>query len=178
VWAIRRTPRIVPFVVLAVWPVIYYWLILLVPELLPDLGTWQDKLWNGRFLPFFYFGVFYYCVLNVPWIKGNLFRPEPINDIIIFYSNTEIIGNIDTRLNSNDIISCLRKTSGTWPLNTLGGFLLTRQGRSSIMFPITEGRMPSGGSDFLCIFYFLNIYYSNFVLKNGNNLSPFRLFFT
>ncbi len=65
VWAIRRTPRIVPFVVLAVWPVIYYWLILLVPDLLPDLGTWQDKLWNGRFLPFFYFGVFVFAGLAV-----------------------------------------------------------------------------------------------------------------
>ncbi|MDR9451180.1 MAG: 6-pyruvoyl-tetrahydropterin synthase-related protein [Acidimicrobiia bacterium] len=65
VWAIHRTPRIVPFVVLAVWPVIYYWLILLIPELLPDLGTWQDKLWNGRFLPFFYFGVFVFAGLAV-----------------------------------------------------------------------------------------------------------------
>lgn len=61
-WGIRRTPRVVPFVVLAVMPVVYYWLILLVPEFLPEnLHQVQGKLWNGRFLPFFYFGLFVFA---------------------------------------------------------------------------------------------------------------------
>ena len=66
VWAVRRTPRVVPFVVLAVMPVVYYWLVLLVPEILPTgFHQIQDKLWNGRFLPFFYFGVFVFAGLAV-----------------------------------------------------------------------------------------------------------------
>jgi hypothetical protein len=66
VWAVRRTPRVVPFVVLAVMPVVYYWLVLLVPEFLPaGFHQIQDKLWNGRFLPFFYFGVFVFAGLAV-----------------------------------------------------------------------------------------------------------------
>ncbi|MDH3261090.1 MAG: hypothetical protein OEM84_08985 [Acidimicrobiia bacterium] len=66
VWSIRRTPRVVPFVVLAVLPVIYYWLVLLIPEFLPEsVHQVQDKLWNGRFLPFFYFGVFVFAGLAV-----------------------------------------------------------------------------------------------------------------
>ena len=66
VWAIRRTPRVVPFVVLAVMPIVYYWLIFLIPEVLPEsLHQVQDKLWNGRFLPFFYFGVFVFAGLAV-----------------------------------------------------------------------------------------------------------------
>jgi hypothetical protein len=64
VLAIRQTPRVVPFVVLAVMPVVYYWLILLVPEFLPEsLHQIQGKLWNGRFLPFFYFGIFVFAGL-------------------------------------------------------------------------------------------------------------------
>jgi hypothetical protein len=66
VWAVRRTPRVVPFVTLAVMPVIYYWLVLLIPEFLPEsVHQVQDKLWNGRFLPFFYFGLFVFAGLAV-----------------------------------------------------------------------------------------------------------------
>ncbi len=62
VWGIRRTPRVVPFVVLGVMPVVYYWLILVVPDFLPEnLHQVQGKLWNGRFLPFFYFGLFVFA---------------------------------------------------------------------------------------------------------------------
>ena len=82
VWAIRRTPRVVPFVVLAVMPVIYYWLVLLVPEFLPaGFHQIQDKLWNGRFLPFFYFGVFVFAGLAVGHGLRQLGRrlPEQIS---------------------------------------------------------------------------------------------------
>jgi hypothetical protein len=78
VWAIRRTPRIVPFVVLAVMPVIYYWLILLIPEVFPEsLHQVQGKLWNGRFLPFFYFGVFVFAGLAVGQGLRELTRRLP-----------------------------------------------------------------------------------------------------
>ncbi len=78
VWAIRRTPRVVPFVVLAVMPVVYYWLVLLVPEFLPaGFHQIQDKLWNGRFLPFFYFGVFVFAGLAVGQALRHLSRRLP-----------------------------------------------------------------------------------------------------
>lgn len=64
--AIKRTPRVVPFVVMTVLPVVYYWLILLIPQFLPErLHQVQGKLWNGRFLPFFYFGVFVFAGIAV-----------------------------------------------------------------------------------------------------------------
>ena len=78
VWAIRRTPRVVPFVVLAVMPVVYYWLVLLVPEFLPSgFHQIQDKLWNGRFLPFFYFGLFVFAGLAVGHGLRQLSRRLP-----------------------------------------------------------------------------------------------------
>ena len=78
VWAIRRTPRVVPFVVLAVMPVVYYWLVLLVPEFLPArFHQIQDKLWNGRFLPFFYFSVFVFAGLAVGQGLRHLARRLP-----------------------------------------------------------------------------------------------------
>ncbi len=77
-WSIRRTPRVVPFVVLAVMPVVYYWLILLIPEFLPEsLHQVQGKLWNGRFLPFFYFGVFVFAGLAVGQGLKELARRFP-----------------------------------------------------------------------------------------------------
>ena len=78
VWAIRRTPRVVPLVVLAVMPVIYYWLVLWIPKFLPgNLPQVQDKLWNGRFLPFFYFGVFVFAGLAVGQGLRELSRRIP-----------------------------------------------------------------------------------------------------
>ncbi len=78
VWAIRRTPRVIPFVVLSVMPVVYYWLVLLVPEFLPSsFHQIQDKLWNGRFLPFFYFGVFVFAGLAVGHGLRQLSRRLP-----------------------------------------------------------------------------------------------------
>ena len=55
---VRRTSRSTPFVTLALVPVVYYWLIHYIPDWLPArFHQIQGKLWNGRFLPFFFFGV-------------------------------------------------------------------------------------------------------------------------
>lgn len=60
--AVRRSTRSTPLVVLTVVPVIYYFLIQRLPHWLPDdLHQIQAKLWNGRFLPFFYYGVWVFA---------------------------------------------------------------------------------------------------------------------
>ncbi len=60
--AVRRTARATPFVTLTIVPVIYYWLIQYIPEWLPErFHQIQGKLWNGRFLPFFFFGVWVFA---------------------------------------------------------------------------------------------------------------------
>jgi hypothetical protein len=58
VWTVRRTPRVLPVLTFTLFPLIYYPLPVVLPELLPNLFTnprW--KLWNGRLLPYWYFGV-------------------------------------------------------------------------------------------------------------------------
>ncbi|MGH8874792.1 MAG: hypothetical protein ACRDVM_06015 [Acidimicrobiia bacterium] len=58
VWAVLRTPRAVPVIMFTLLPLIYYPLPTLLPRLLPDLFVGERwKLWNGRLLPYWYFGV-------------------------------------------------------------------------------------------------------------------------
>ncbi len=63
VWTVRRTPRALPIVVLTLLPVIYYPLPLVLPELLPNVFTGRWKLWNGRLLPYWYFGVTFFAAI-------------------------------------------------------------------------------------------------------------------
>ncbi len=60
VWGLRRTVRLAPVIFLTLIPLLYYWLPILLPAWLPEIFTnprW--KLWNGRWLPFWYFGVYF-----------------------------------------------------------------------------------------------------------------------
>ncbi|MEX2279609.1 MAG: hypothetical protein WEA76_05915 [Acidimicrobiia bacterium] len=66
IWAMRRTNRVAPLLVAALLPLVYYPLPLVLPELLPSLlGDTHFKLWNGRLLPYWYFGVVYFASLGV-----------------------------------------------------------------------------------------------------------------
>ena len=58
IWLARRTPRVVPIIIMTFLPLVYYPLPNLITEAFPELFTdsrW--KLWNGRLLPYWYFGV-------------------------------------------------------------------------------------------------------------------------
>jgi hypothetical protein len=44
-------------------PIIYYPLPLVLPEILPDVFTGRWKLWNGRLLPYWYFGVTFFAAI-------------------------------------------------------------------------------------------------------------------
>ncbi len=66
VWAARRNRSVLPVVALTLLPLLYYPLPNLLPELLPSIfedGRW--KFWNGRMLPYWYFGVVYFASLAI-----------------------------------------------------------------------------------------------------------------
>lgn len=66
VWAIRRTHRVIPVIAAMLLPIVYYPLPLVLPELAPSLfGDGRFKLWNGRLLPYWYFGVVFFAALAV-----------------------------------------------------------------------------------------------------------------
>jgi hypothetical protein len=66
VWAVRRTQRAVPVLTLSLIPLIYYPLPLFLPDLMPSLFPESDwKLWNGRLLPYWYFGVMFFAALGL-----------------------------------------------------------------------------------------------------------------
>ncbi len=77
VWAVRKTSRVVPLLAATLLPVIYFPLPGILPELLPDLfGGERWKLWNGRLLPYWYFGVAFFAALGlgvaVMWLSRRL----------------------------------------------------------------------------------------------------------
>ncbi len=77
VWAVRKTSRVVPILAATLLPVIYFPLPAILPELLPDLfGGERWKLWNGRLLPYWYFGVAFFAALGlgvaVMWLSRRL----------------------------------------------------------------------------------------------------------
>jgi hypothetical protein len=77
VWAVRKTTRVLPLLAATLIPVLYYPLPHILPELLPDLfGGERWKLWNGRLLPYWYFGVAFFAALGlgaaVMWLSRRL----------------------------------------------------------------------------------------------------------
>ena len=65
-WAVRRSRNAVPLVAATLLPIIYFPLPNLLPDLLPDLfGGERWKLWNGRLLPYWYFGVVFFATVAV-----------------------------------------------------------------------------------------------------------------
>ena len=76
-WALRRSPRAAPLVAATLLPLIYYPLPNLLPDLLPDLFAGERwKLWNGRLLPYWYFGVAFLAAVGlgagVVWLSRRL----------------------------------------------------------------------------------------------------------
>ncbi len=58
IWAASRTRRALPLIVATLVPLIYYPIPPLLAESFPDrFGDVRWKLWNGRLLPYWYFGV-------------------------------------------------------------------------------------------------------------------------
>ena len=77
--AARRSSKSTPLIALTVLPVVYYWLIQAIPDWLPArFHQIQGKLWNGRFLPFFYFGVWVFAGIALgvalKWLSRHLPR--------------------------------------------------------------------------------------------------------
>ena len=64
--ALRRSRSAAPLIAATLLPVIYYPLPTVLPELLPDLFAGERwKLWNGRLLPYWYFGVVFFATIAV-----------------------------------------------------------------------------------------------------------------
>jgi hypothetical protein len=77
IWAARHTSRAGPLMAATLLPVIYFPLPNVLPELLPDLfGGERWKLWNGRLLPYWYFGVAFFAAVGagaaVIWLSRRL----------------------------------------------------------------------------------------------------------
>ena len=78
VWAMRRNVRPAPLIGATLLPIVYFPLPSILPELLPDLfeGTDPWKLYNGRLLPYWYFGVAFFAVVGlaagVMWLSRRL----------------------------------------------------------------------------------------------------------
>ncbi len=63
-WALRRTYRVVPLVVAALLPIVYYPLPTVLAAIAPGIfGDGRFKLWNGRLLPYWYFGIVFFAAL-------------------------------------------------------------------------------------------------------------------
>lgn len=78
VWATRRTPRTVPVITLTFLPVVYYWLPVLLPRWWPEVFTEERwKLWNGRLLPYWYFGVHFFAGVAAGLLLVALTRRLP-----------------------------------------------------------------------------------------------------
>lgn len=77
IWALRKTSRAAPMIGATLLPVIYYPLPTVLPDLFPDMfGGEGWKLWNGRLLPYWYFGVAFFAAIGfgaaVVWMSRRL----------------------------------------------------------------------------------------------------------
>lgn len=66
VWALRKSSRAAPLVAATLLPVAYYPLPTLLPQWFPGtFGGDRWKLWNGRLLPYWYFGLAFFAAVAV-----------------------------------------------------------------------------------------------------------------
>ncbi len=84
IWAVRKTKRVVPLLAATLLPIIYYPLPGVLPDLLPDVfGDSRWKLYNGRLLPYWYFGLAFFAALGlaavVMWLSRRLPSRVPMH---------------------------------------------------------------------------------------------------
>lgn len=78
VWAMRRNGRSAPLIGATLLPIVYYPLPNVLPELFPDMfaGGEPWKLYNGRLLPYWYFGVAFFAAVGLAaatvWLARRL----------------------------------------------------------------------------------------------------------
>ncbi|HEX6219578.1 MAG TPA: hypothetical protein VF115_00645, partial [Acidimicrobiia bacterium] len=77
IWAVRKTTRVVPLVAATLIPIVYYPLPAVLPDLAPGLfGDARWKLYNGRLMPYWYFGLAFFAALGlgavVIWMSRRL----------------------------------------------------------------------------------------------------------
>ncbi len=77
IWLARRTSRSAPLLAATLLPVIYFPLPNIMPELFPGVfGGERWKLWNGRLLPYWYFGVAFFAAVGagaaIIWLSRRL----------------------------------------------------------------------------------------------------------
>jgi hypothetical protein len=78
VWAVRKTKRIVPLLAATLLPLVYFWVPVVLPALFPGaFGDTQWKLYNGRLLPYWYFGIAYLAALGLGAVAMWLSRRLP-----------------------------------------------------------------------------------------------------
>ncbi|MCH8984089.1 MAG: hypothetical protein IH943_08355 [Acidobacteria bacterium] len=66
IWAMRKGRRAAPMIGATLLPLIYFPLPTVLPELFPEVfGEERWKLWNGRLLPYWYFGVAFFAAIGV-----------------------------------------------------------------------------------------------------------------
>lgn len=74
-WLMRKTSRAAPLFAMSVAPLFYFWLPTLAEDLDLFTGTW--KLWNGRILPFWFYGVAFSASVGVAIVGRALARRLP-----------------------------------------------------------------------------------------------------
>jgi hypothetical protein len=77
IWISRRTSRAAPLLAATILPVLYFPLPHVMPELFPTVfGGERWKLWNGRLLPYWYFGVAFFAAVGAGaaliWLSRRL----------------------------------------------------------------------------------------------------------
>lgn len=65
IWSMVRHPRSLPVVTAMLVPIIYFPMPAILPAFIPSLEGERWKLWNGRLLPYWYFGVTFFAAVAV-----------------------------------------------------------------------------------------------------------------
>lgn len=77
--SLRKRLFIAPIILMGVVPVVYFWLVTVLPQWFPDaIGTGAWKLWNGRLIPYWYFALLFLAGAGIglgwQWVAERLPR--------------------------------------------------------------------------------------------------------
>lgn len=144
--AARRSARSTPFITLTVIPVIYYWFIQYLPDWLPArFHQIQGKLWNGRFLPFFYFGMWVFAGIALGVGLKALARGLPRRMSAWWIRGLIVVATAVPFLVSEQVVAGQR--SG-WIVVGIGGLALATSFAMSRTVEV-DGALPVGGAFFV-----------------------------